>query len=112
MVALLGLVGVALVAGLLGQQRLPVGDGDLVIVGMDLAEGEEAVPVAAVVDEGSLQGGFYPDDFRQVDVAAKLFLVGRLEIEFLDAVTANDDDAGFLRVGGIDQHFVGHERLS
>ena len=31
---------------LLGDQRLPVGGRDLVIIGMNLAEGEEAVPVA------------------------------------------------------------------
>nr|WP_312000593.1 hypothetical protein [Bradyrhizobium altum] len=37
------------------DQRLTVGDRDLVIVGMDFAEGEEAVPVAAILDEGSLQ---------------------------------------------------------
>ena len=36
------------------QQGLPVGDGDLVVVGMDFAEGQEAVAVATVVDEGRL----------------------------------------------------------
>ena len=46
-----------LAAGLLGlllDQPLPVGDGNLVVVRMDFAEGKEAVPVAAVLDEGSL----------------------------------------------------------
>ena len=41
--------------GLFLQQRLPVRDRDLVVVGMDFVEGEEAVAVAAVVDEGGLQ---------------------------------------------------------
>ena len=37
------------------DQRLPVGDRDLVIVGMDFAEGQEAVAVAAIFDERRLQ---------------------------------------------------------
>ena len=36
------------------DEALPVGDRDLIVIRMDFAEGEEAVPVAAVVDEGSL----------------------------------------------------------
>ena len=39
----------------LAQQRLPVGDRDLIIVGMNFAESQEAVPIAAVVDECRLQ---------------------------------------------------------
>ena len=37
------------------DQRLTVGDRDLVVVGMDFAEGQEAVAVATVFDEGCLQ---------------------------------------------------------
>src|SRR5690606_20232502 len=41
------------VLALLGlDQRLPVGDRDLVIIGVDFGEGEETVPVTAVIDEG------------------------------------------------------------
>jgi hypothetical protein len=61
---LLGLLALFLLAGLLGlhgQQALPVGDGDLVVVGVDLAEGEEAVAVAAELDEGGLEAWFDPD---------------------------------------------------
>jgi hypothetical protein len=36
------------------DQRLPIGNGDLIIVRMNFAEGEEAVAVAAVFNEGSL----------------------------------------------------------
>ena len=36
------------------DQRLPVGDRDLIIVGMDFAEGQEAMAVAAILDEGGL----------------------------------------------------------
>ena len=59
-----------LLRGFLGEQRLAVGDRDLIVVGMDLAEGEETVAVAAIVDEGGLQGRLYPGDFGQIDVAA------------------------------------------
>ncbi len=52
------------IGALLGQKRLPVGDGDLVVVGMDFREGEEAVAVAAVIDEGRLERGFDPGDLR------------------------------------------------
>ncbi len=37
------------------DQCLPVGDRDLVVIGMDFAEGEEAVAVAAIFDEGGLE---------------------------------------------------------
>ena len=47
-------LGVAMGALLLVDQRLPIGNGDLIVVGMDFAEGEEAVAITAVVDEGCL----------------------------------------------------------
>ena len=37
------------------DQRQTVGDRDLVVIGVDFAEGEEAVAVAAIFDEGGLQ---------------------------------------------------------
>ena len=37
------------------QQRLAILARDLIIVGMDFAEGEEAVAVAAIIDEGGLE---------------------------------------------------------
>jgi hypothetical protein len=39
------------------DQRLSVGDRDLIIVGMDFAKGQESVAVAAIFDEGRLQRG-------------------------------------------------------
>jgi hypothetical protein len=56
---------------LLRQQRLTVGDGDLIVVGMDFAEGQEAVPVAAVVDEGRLQRRLYTGYLGKIDIAAQ-----------------------------------------
>ena len=75
--AMVGLgLGGALRALVLRDQRLPVGDRDLVVVGMDFAEGQKAVAIAAVVDEGGLQRRLDPRHLRQVDVAAKLFTGG------------------------------------
>src|SRR3984885_14776253 len=61
-VRLRGLAGIAVVAvlvlvmggALLGQHRLAIADRDPVIIRMDFAEGEEAVAVAAIFDEGCL----------------------------------------------------------
>ena len=64
--------------GLLRQQRLPVGDRDLVVVGMDFAEGQEAVAVAAVVDEGRLQRRLDARHLGEIDIAAQEFARGRL----------------------------------
>ena len=107
--AMVGLgLGGALGALVLVDQRLPVGDRDLIVVGMDFAEGKKAVAIAAVVDEGGLQRRLDPRHLRQIDVAAKLFTVGRLEVEFLDSVAAQNNHPGLFRMGRIDQHFVGH----
>ena len=90
------------------DQGLTIGDGDLVIVGMDFAEGQKAVAIATVLNEGRLQRWFDAGDFREVDVAAQLLALGRLEIKFLDAISAHHNHPGLFRMGGIDQHFVGH----
>ena len=81
-------LGVAVGALFLVDQRLPVGDRDLVVVGMDFGEGEEAMAVAAVIDEGRLQRRLDPRNLGQIDVAAKLLAAGGLEIKFLDATAA------------------------
>ena len=88
----------------LGHDGFAVGDGDLVIVGMDFVEGQEAVAIAAVFDEGGLEAGLYAGDFGQVDVAAKLALRSGFEIELLNLASVHDGDPGFFRVGRVDQH--------
>ncbi|MDF0581088.1 hypothetical protein [Bradyrhizobium yuanmingense] len=90
------------------DQRLPVCDRDLVVVGMDFAEGEKAVAIAAILDEGGLERGFDPCDLGEVDIPAQLLALRSLEIKLFDAIAADHDDPGLLRVGGIDQHLVGH----
>src|SRR6185437_7743146 len=82
------------------------------VVGVDFRKGEEAVPVAAVIDERRLQRRFDAGDLGEVDVTAKLFAVGALEVEFLDAIAAHDDYPGLFRMGCVDKHFVGHSKIS
>ena len=90
------------------DQRLAIGNGDLVVVGMDFAEGQEAVTVSTVVDEGRLQRWFDPGDLGEIDVAAKLSALGQFEVKLLDPISAQHHNTGFLRVGRVDKHFVGH----
>jgi hypothetical protein len=98
----------ARLALLVVEQRLTVGDRDLVIVGMNFAERQEAVAITAVIDEGRLQRRLYARDLGEIDVAAKLLALRRLEIKFFDAIAAHDHNPGFLRMGRVDEHFVCH----
>jgi hypothetical protein len=89
------------------DQRLTVGDRNLIVVRMDFAERKEAVAISAVFDECSLQRRFDAGNLGQIDVTAQLFALSGFEIKFLDAVAADHHHPGFFRVGGVDQHFVG-----
>jgi hypothetical protein len=107
--AILGFfLGLAMGAFVGLDQRLTIGDRDLVIIRVDFAEGQKTVAVAAVFDEGRLQRRLYPRDLGEVDIAAQLFALSGLEIKFFDAIATDHNDPGLFRVGGIDQHFVGH----
>jgi hypothetical protein len=96
---LLGLAMSALV-GL--DQGLAVGDRDLVIVGMDFAEGQKAVAIATVFDEGRLQRWLHARNLGEIDIAAQLFALGGFKIKLFDAIAAHHDDPGLFRVSGID----------
>ena len=81
-IAVAALVGVAVLIvlgfGSLGfgaQQRLTVGHRYLVVVGMDFAERQETVAVAAILDKGGLQRWFDARHTRQIDVSLELLLV-------------------------------------
>jgi hypothetical protein len=102
------LVVIAFGAVLFVEQRLPIGDRDLVVVRVDFAEGKETVPVAAVVDEGRLQRRLDPGYLGEIDVSAKLLAVSGLKVEFLDPIAAKHDHPGLLGVRRVDKHFVGH----
>lgn len=90
------------------QQRLTVCKGDLVVVGMNFGKGQKSVAVTAVVDEGGLQRRLHSGDLRQIDIAADLLLMFRLEVELFYAVPAYDNDARLLGVRRIDKHFLCH----
>jgi len=91
-------LGLAMRALFVGDQRLPVGDRDLIVIRMDFRERQEAVAVAAVVDEGGLERGLYPRDLGEIDVAAQLAAVRGLKVEFLDPVAAQHHHPGLLRM--------------
>jgi hypothetical protein len=90
------------------DQGLPVGDRDLIVIGMNFAECEEAVAVPAILNEGRLQRRLDPGDLGEVDISAKLFALCGLEVELFNAIAADHHDPGFFRMGGIDQHLVRH----
>src|SRR5690606_29574452 len=69
-------IGITLGARLFGEQRLPVGDRNLVVVGMDFGKRQEPVTVAAVIDEGRLQGRLNAGHLGEIDVTAKLLAGG------------------------------------
>ena len=63
-------IGGALRALLLVDQGLPVGDRNLVVVGMDFAERKKTMTIAAVINEGGLQRRLNARHFRQIDIAS------------------------------------------
>jgi hypothetical protein len=100
--------GLAMGAFIRLDQRLAIGNRNLIIVRMDFAEGEKAVAVAAIFDEGGLQRRLYAGDLGEIDISTQLLALGGLEIKLFDAIAADHDDPGLFRMGSIDQHFVGH----
>jgi hypothetical protein len=90
------------------ERRLTIGDGDAVIVGMDFAEGQEAVAIAAIFDEGRLQRRLDARHLGEIDVALDLFFCGSLEIKFFETLAIQYNDPGFFRVRRIDQHALCH----
>ena len=86
------------VLGFLAKQGFAVSLRDLVIVGVDFAEGQEAVAVPAVIDERRLERRFYPGDLGEIDIAFELLVLSGFEVKLLDPVPFDDRDPGFLRV--------------
>jgi hypothetical protein len=109
--AALGLVPLVLGLGLrlLAQQRFAVGDRDLVVVGMDFVEGQEAVAVAAILDKGRLQRRLNARHLGEIDIAPELLSVLALEIKFFNAVPIEHHHARLFGVGGVDQHGLRHQ---
>jgi hypothetical protein len=101
-------LGLSVGALIVLDQRLPIGDGDLVVVGMNFAESEEPVTVAAIFDKGGLQRGFDAGYFSEIDISLYLPFGGRFEVEFFKSDSVDDDYTGFLGMGGIDKHALRH----
>src|SRR5712691_9591261 len=64
----------------------PVGNRDLEIIRVDLAEGEEAVSIVAVVYECGLERRLDAGNFGEINVTLYLLLGRRFEIEFFETV--------------------------
>ena len=90
------------------DQPLPVGDGNLIIIGMDFAERQEAVAIAAILYERRLKAWFDPDYLGEVNVPFELSLRRCLDVEIFKPGTVQHHNAGFFRVCGIDQHALRH----
>ena len=93
---------------LLIQQRLTVCHRDLVVIRMNLGEGEKAVAIAAVIDECRLKRGFDARYLGKVDVAGKLTFVNSLKVEFFNLVSIHHHHPSFLGMSGVYKHFLGH----
>ena len=104
--------GRALGSFFLGDQRLPVGNRNLIIIGMNFTEGEKAVAISAVIDKSRLQRRFNPSHLGQIDIAAQLPAAGRLKVELLHPLATQNDHPGLFRMGRIDKHFVWHLPIS
>ena len=61
----------ALGQGFLFEQRLSIGDRNLIIVRMNFGEGKKTVAIAAIVDESRLEGRLDASDLGEVDIAAQ-----------------------------------------
>ncbi len=90
--------------GLLAKQRLAILPGDLVIIGVDFREGQEAVAVAAIVDERRLQRRFDPGYLGEIDIPLELLVLGGFEVKFLDPVSLEHGHPGLFLVARVDQH--------
>src|SRR5690606_7198267 len=92
----------------LAQQLLQPGLGRVhagaEIVAGDFLEREEAVALAAVLDEGGFQRGLEPGDAALVDVGLLLFLRRLLDVDVVQRLAVDDRDPQFFRLGRVDQH--------
>jgi hypothetical protein len=83
--------------GFFGQQGLAVLLGDLVVIGVDFAEGEETVTVAAEINESGLQRGFDPRYLGQIDIALDLLVISRIKVEFFNTIALEHRHPGLPR---------------
>ncbi len=92
-------------SGLFGcflQQGFAVFRGQLVIVGVDFAEGQETVAIAAILNECRLKRRLYTRYFCEVDVSAELFVASCFKVKVVDLTIVDDRNTGLFRVRGVD----------
>ena len=88
------------------DQGLAVGNGDLIIVGVNFVEGQEAVAVAAVIDESSLERGLHASYFCEIDITTKQLARCTFEVEFLYPAVTLHHDPSFLGMRSVDEHLA------
>jgi hypothetical protein len=79
---------------------------------VNFAEGQKAVTVSTIIDEGRLQRRLDARYLGEIDISLELLASSGFEIELVDPVSTNHDHPGFLGVGGIDKHFASHLGVS
>ena len=70
--------------GFLLEERLSIGDRDLVIIRVNLGEGQKTMAISAIVDESGLERGLYAGDLGKIDIPAQRPLAGGFEVKFLE----------------------------
>ena len=91
-----------------GQQRFAISNGELVVIGVDFREREEAVTVPAIVHKRRLQRRFDPRHPRQIDVGFNRSAVCRFVVDLLDPTIDHNHNPGFITAGSVDKHFLAH----
>ena len=81
----------------LGVGLVEIGAGDFL-------EGQEAVPVFAVVDEAGFQRGLDAGDDALVDVALATLASGGLDVNVDQPLAVDDGNPQFFRMGCVEQH--------
>ena len=64
--------------------------------------------VSTIIYKSRLQRRFDAGYFCEVNIASQLAFVFRFKVKFLNFVSIHHHNAGFFRVGGVDQHFLRH----
>ena len=86
----------------------PLAPGAAVAAGIelevDLVDGQKPRPLAAVVDEGGLEGGVHPLDRGLEDVSFEVSAAQGLDLEQVENPVLNDGDAVLFLGRHVDQH--------
>src|SRR5699024_6132149 len=77
----------------------------------NLLERQEAVPVAAVIDEGGLEAGLDARYATLVDIGLALFAATRLDVQIMQFLPVDDGHAQLFGLRGVDENAF-HEKLS